>query len=276
MSPPGWRDSSTNEPKIMFASGSMAASMISLAAVISPRVMSGPPTMLKTAPVAATRSHSRSGDATARCAASRARSGPLPEPMPIRAVPALLMTDRTSEKSTLMRPGLTIMSEMPTTPWRRISSAQVRASLSGTASGRMSSSLSLAITISASTHGLSAAIDCMACLRRWPPSKVNGRVTTPTHSAPWRCAAAATTGAAPEPVPPPIPAVTKTISAPAIIFSISARLSSAACLPTSGMPPAPSPPVRSVPRVRASMPCGARTSAWVSVFITMNSTPPTP
>ena len=51
-------------------------------------------------------------------------------------------------------------------------------------------------------------------LARRRPSKANGRVTTPMVSAPSERAIRATTGAPPVPVPPPSPAVTKTMSAP--------------------------------------------------------------
>ena len=66
-------------------------------------------------------------------------------------------------------------------------------------------------------------------------------MTTATVSAPSSLASDATTGAAPVPVPPPRPAVTNTMSAPSsrsMIFSVS---SSAACRPTAGSEPAPSP-----------------------------------
>lgn len=56
-----------------------------------------------------------------------------------------------------------------------------------------------------------------------------------------------TIGAAPEPVPPPIPAVTNTKSLPATKRNISLRLSSAAFRPLSGTPPAPKPRVTSLP-----------------------------
>jgi hypothetical protein len=46
------------------------------------------------------------------------------------------------------------------------------------------------------------------------PSNLNGVVTMPTVSAPSSFEIRATTGAAPEPVPPPSPAVTKTMSEP--------------------------------------------------------------
>ncbi len=55
------------------------------------------------------------------------------------------------------------------------------------------------------------------------PSKPNGRVTTPMVSAPSERATLATTGAPPVPVPPPSPAVTKTMSAPLSTSSISSR-----------------------------------------------------
>jgi hypothetical protein len=47
-------------------------------------------------------------------------------------------------------------------------------------------------------------------MRRWP-SKWNGLVTTPTVRMPSSLAARAITGAAPVPVPPPMPAVTNTM-----------------------------------------------------------------
>ena len=56
-----------------------------------------------------------------------------------------------------------------------------------------------------------------------------------------------TIGAAPDPVPPPIPAVTNTKSLPATKRKISLRLSSAALRPLSGTPPAPKPRVTSLP-----------------------------
>ena len=55
------------------------------------------------------------------------------------------------------------------------------------------------------------------------------------------------TGAAPVPVPPPIPQVIKTISAPSKAASISAFVSKAASFPTCGFAPAPRPFVSSAP-----------------------------
>ena len=60
------------------------------------------------------------------------------------------------------------------------------------------------------------------------PSKANGRVTTPTVSAESSFASSAMTGAAPVPVPPPLPAVTKIMSAPLSASRSSSLLSIAA------------------------------------------------
>ena len=72
-------------------------------------------------------------------------------------------------------------------------------------------------------------------LARRRPSKANGRVTTPMVSAPSDRAIRATTGAPPVPVPPPSPAVTKTMSAPLRTSSISSAWSSAARVPDLGV-----------------------------------------
>ena len=62
---------------------------------------------------------SRSGDETAATAASCARLLPEPRPIPRSALPAFDMIERTSAKSTLIRPGLTMISEMPMMPCAR-------------------------------------------------------------------------------------------------------------------------------------------------------------
>ncbi len=79
------------------------------------------------------------------------------------------------------------------------------------------------------------------------PSKENGFVTTATVRAPISLLISAMTGAPPVPVPPPMPAVMKTMSLPSSIFLISSMLSSAASLPISGFAPAPSPLVSPLP-----------------------------
>jgi hypothetical protein len=85
------------------------------------------------------------------------------------------------------------------------------------------------MTIRVSTCSRRRSMPSVAWRPRWAPSNVNGRVTTPTVSAPTSCLAiSAITGAAPVPVPPPSPAVTKTMSAPLSASLISSRLSFAA------------------------------------------------
>ena len=70
----------------------------------------------------------------------------------------------------------------------------------------------------------------------------------PTVKMPMSLAALAITGAAPVPVPPPIPAVTKHILVPfSSILVISAMLSFAAFNPISGSAPAPNPSVSDAP-----------------------------
>ena len=67
------------------------------------------------------------------------------------------------------------------------------------------------ITISESTYFLNSLIPSSACSNLLLPSKVKGIVTIPTVRIPISLAIDATIGAAPVPVPPPIPAVIKTI-----------------------------------------------------------------
>ena len=103
------------------------------------------------------------------------------------------------------------------------------------------------------------------------PSNWNGLVTTPTVSAPSSRAIRAITGAEPVPVPPPIPAVTNTISASDRISRMRSSSSSAALRPISGLPPVPRPRVISSPicmRSGAWLFC----SAWMSVLTAMKST----
>ena len=103
------------------------------------------------------------------------------------------------------------------------------------------------------------------------PSKLKGFVTTPTVNAPCSFAILAIIGAAPVPVPPPIPAVTKTISAPFSTFAIESESSIAACSPTSGFPPAPNPPVNFEPIPIFSF-AFESFNACKSVFATIKST----
>ena len=136
----------------------------------------------------------------------------------------------------------------------------------------ISSSLSLGITISVSTCSLIRSIPPRAFTIRVLASKRKGLVTTPTVRIPISFASLATTGAAPVPVPPPIPQVTNTISAPFREAEISSALSSAAFSPISGLAPAPNPFVSFSPicnKLGALHSC----NACLSVFTPMNSTP---
>ncbi|CAB4894650.1 unannotated protein [freshwater metagenome] len=123
-----------------------------------------------------------------------------------------------------------------------------------------------------STTSRSASIPISACEVLRLPSKENGRVTTPTVRAPKSIAIFATIGAPPVPVPPPSPAVTKTISAPRRSSSISSAESSAACRPISGAAPAPSPRVTFLP-ISNFTSASLMMSCCESVLIAMNSTP---
>ncbi len=87
----------------------------------------------------------------------------------------------------------------------------------------------------------------IALLIRGSPSKLKGFVTIATVSAPLSLLSRAATGAAPVPVPPPIPAAMKTISDLSNTSLISVMLSSAEVLPMSGSAPAPRPMVMAGP-----------------------------
>src|SRR5436190_13058769 len=131
------------------------------------------------------------------------------------------------------------------------------------------------MAISVSTLAFSSFIPTSACSIRRLPSKVNGLVTTPTVSEPSSFATLAMIGAAPVPVPPPMPAVMKIMSASPRYSRSRSTSSWAARLPTSGLPPAPS------PRVSFSPSCiliGARLAlrACASVLAAMKSTPGKP
>mmetsp|Transcript_20021 Transcript_20021/g.28495 ORF Transcript_20021/g.28495 Transcript_20021/m.28495 type:complete len:225 (+) Transcript_20021:375-1049(+) len=209
--------------------------------------MSGPPLMLNTMPVALLIGASNNGLEMAAAAASSARFFPDAVPMPMRAVPALDMTLLTSAKSTLTKPGFIIISDIPTTPCLKISSATSKLFSIGVFSGMISSNLLLETTMTVSTCCFNRSIASSACLILRAPSKRNGFVTMPTVNAPLSLEISATTGAAPLPVPPPIPEVTKTKSAPSTMAAISSLDSSAALRPTSGLPPAPRPLVTLAP-----------------------------
>src|SRR6056297_2274212 len=130
----------------------------------------------------------------------------------------------------------------------------------------------LGMMISVSTTFCRASMPASACFIRLPPSNWNGLVTTPTVRTPSSRAACAMIGAAPVPVPPPMPAVMKHMCAPARWSTISSMVSSAAAAPTDGRAPAPRPSVTFTP---IWILCGAFdcASACASVLATTNSTP---
>src|SRR5215472_10737171 len=178
----------------------------------------------------------------------------------------------TSAKSRLMMPGTVMMSEMPCTAWRRMSSAMRNASKKLVPRSTVSIKRSFGMTMTVSTAPINSCSACSACIMRRLPSNAKGLVTTATLKAPSSLASEATTGAAPLPVPPPRPAVMKIMSAPSspsMIFSVS---SSAALRPTSGLAPAPSPLVSFAPSCSLTGACDSL-RACKSVFAVMNSTP---
>mmetsp|Transcript_20233 Transcript_20233/g.47079 ORF Transcript_20233/g.47079 Transcript_20233/m.47079 type:complete len:335 (-) Transcript_20233:472-1476(-) len=268
--------SSTSAPKITLASASTVLYINFAAWLTSFRDKRGPPLMLNTTPLALSIVESSSGLEIAAAAASVAAVFPAPIPIPMRAVPALSIMALTSAKSTLINPGFTIMSLIPTTPCRRMSSATANARSMGVSSGIISNKRSLETTITVSTFSLSRSMAPTACFMRRLPSKTKGFVTMPTVRHPASLATSATTGAAPDPVPPPIPDVTKHRSVPATTSPISLRDSSAAMRPMSGFPPAPKPRVTPAPIFSTLAPLALlRPKACASVLRAQKSTPPT-
>ena len=113
------------------------------------------------------------------------------------------MVALTSEKSRLIRPGVTMMSLMPCTAWRSRSSATLKDSKKLVPRGTRFSRRSLGIAITVSTVPARRPRPSSARRMRRGPSKPNGLVTTATVSASSSLASDAITGAAPVPVPPP-------------------------------------------------------------------------
>ena len=135
----------------------------------------------------------------------------------------------------------------------------------------------MGMAITESTQSRSWASPSTAWPMRRLPSSEKGRVTTATVrtlpvSPPSWLAIEATTGAAPVPVPPPRPAVMKTMSEPSRASQIFSVSSTAAWRPMSGLAPAPRPLV-SLPPIWILTEERFARSAWRSVFTAMNSTP---
>ena len=168
-----------------------------------------------------------------------------------------------------------INAEMLSTPWRSTLSAAAKALARVIFSWLMSFSRSLGITIRLSTCISRLSMPCSAMFILRLPSNEKGLVTMPTVRMPRSWATSATTGAAPVPVPPPIPAVINTICAPFRALAISSLLSSAARWPTSGSAPAPRPLVSFAPSCTFWVALLASSACW-SVFMATNSTPCTP
>lgn len=99
-------------PKMMLASGWAASCTSRAASLISNSPRSLPPWMESiTVGAVDARLEQRAGDG--ELAAWTARSSPRAEPMPMSAEPAPCMTDLTSAKSRLIRPGVVMRSVMP-------------------------------------------------------------------------------------------------------------------------------------------------------------------
>jgi len=171
---------------------------------------------------------SSNGLAMAASAASRARSSPEAMPLPIMAIPISDITVRTSAKSTLIRPGRVISSAIPCTAPSSTSLAALNASSRLVCLPSTDNSFSLGMVISESTYCFSSVIPSSATDMRFLPSNGNGLVTTATVRIPNSLATWATMGAPPVPVPPPMPAVMNTMSAPSSSSAIRSRSSMAA------------------------------------------------
>src|SRR5207247_661148 len=244
--------------------------------VTSPSVRSSPPVMLISTPVAPVMEMlSSSGDEIACCTASIARFSPRPVPVPMIAAPPFCMTVRTSAKSTFTMPVTVMREEMPCVACSSTSSAFLRASWNGIPLPTTARRRSFGTTTMVSTCLRISAIPMSAWRIRLRPSNRNGLVTMPIVRAPMSRAICAMIGDAPVPVPPPMPQVTKTMSALWRECSTSSRFSSIACRPISGRAPAPSPRVSFFP-ICTFTSALLLSRACASVFTEMNSTPWSP
>ena len=212
-----------------------------------------------------------SGEFRASSIAWRTRPSPSPKPLLIRATPPSFIVVLTSAKSRLIIPGRVMISAMLLAAMVKVSSAFPKAFVM-VRSEYISRRRSLLITSKASTFLLISSTPFNAWMILRSPSKTKGIVTIPTVSIPISLAKRAITGAAPVPVPPPIPAVIKTILVPSLsILRISSILSSAAIMARSGLFPAPSPWVMLRPRGTLTG-TSERFSAWLSVLHRTNVT----
>ena len=200
--------------------------MVSPTSANSPNDKSMPAVILTKIPRAPLRlTSSSSGLRIAASAASRARISPRDSPVPIIAIPISDITVRTSAKSTLIIPGRIIRSAIPCTAPNNTSLADLNASSKLVLLPITDKSFSLGMVINESTCCCNSIIPSSAYCLRFLPSNRKGRVTTATVKIPMSLATSAIIGAAPVPVPPPMPAVIKTISAPANTSAIRSRSS---------------------------------------------------
>ena len=165
--------------------------------------------------------------------------------MAMMAPPPPLNVVSTSQKSRLMSPSTVMSSDIDLVALLRIWSARLKLSLMEMSESAYTSQMrSLLMMSRASTFFRISATPFSALTILFFFSKKNGMVTMPMVRMPFFLAMPATTGAAPVPVPPPIPAVTNTICVPSSSrCSICSAWSMAACCPLLGSPPAPRVPM---------------------------------
>ena len=239
--------------------------------------MSGPPVTLIRAPVAPAMSTWRSGELIASSTASSARFSLSDSPIPMRATPPPFMIVRRSLKSRLTSPGRVMISVIPRIARASTESATLNAVWMGSR-GTSSRSRSFGIVITVSTTSRRRSRPHPAFSWRTRPSEANGSVQTAIVSGaapPESFAHCATTGAEPVPVPPPRPSVMKTMSEFASAFLSSSSASFAACSPTWGRAPAPSPRVSRRPR-RILRGAWIVRRCWASVLQATISAPASP
>ena len=123
---------------------------------------------------------SSSGELIAARAASTAAPSPFAVAVPIIAWPMPDMMALMSEKSRLMMPGVSMISEMPWTACRNTSSAILKASRKLVPFGASFIRRSLGIEITVSTVAASSARPRSAWRIRFGPSNLKGIVTTAT------------------------------------------------------------------------------------------------
>src|SRR5256712_5443326 len=267
---------SVTVPKVLSASPPAASFRTSEIWVTSPSVRSSPPVMLMSTPVAPViEMLSSSGDEIACCTASIARFSPRPMPVPMIAAPPFCITVRTSAKSTFTMPVTVMREEIPCVAWSSTSSAFLSASWNGIPLPTTASSRSFGTTTMVSTCLRISASAISAWRIRLRPSNRNGLVTMPMVRAPRSRAIWEMMGEAPVPVPPPMPQVTNTRSAPWSACSTSSRFSSIAWRPISGRAPAPRPRVNFFP-ICTFTSALLFSKACASVFTDTNSTPCSP